>query len=39
MGRTDDARHCLKTGLSMPNTEKDDSEIKREGREALANLR
>ena len=39
MGRTDDARHCIKTGLSMPNTEKDDAEVKREGREALTNLR
>ena len=39
MGRPDDARHCIKTGLSMPNTEKDDAEIKREGREALTNLR
>jgi len=39
MGRTDDARHCIKTGLSMPNMEKDDAEVKREGREALTNLR
>jgi len=39
MGRTDDAQHCIKTGLSMPNTEKDDAEIKREGREALTNFR
>jgi len=39
MGRTDDARRSISTGLSMPNTEKDDSEIKRQGREVLAKLR
>jgi tetratricopeptide (TPR) repeat protein len=39
MGRTNDARRCISTGLCMPNTEKDDPEIKREGREALTKLR
>jgi tetratricopeptide (TPR) repeat protein len=39
MGRTDDARRFISTGLSMPNTEKDDPEIKRQGREVLAKLR
>jgi tetratricopeptide (TPR) repeat protein len=39
MGRTDDARRSISTGLSMPNTEKDDPEIKRQGREVLAKLR
>ena len=38
MGRTDDARRLINTGLSMPNTEKDDPEIKRQGREALTKL-
>jgi tetratricopeptide (TPR) repeat protein len=39
MGRTDDARRLINTGLSMPNTEKDDPEIKRQGREVLTKLR
>lgn len=39
MGRTNDARHCITTGLSMPNTDKDDPEIKRRGREVLTKLR
>jgi hypothetical protein len=39
MGRTDDARRSISAGLSMPNTEKDDPEIKRQGREVLAKLR
>jgi tetratricopeptide (TPR) repeat protein len=39
MGRTDDARRSISTGLSMPNTEKDDPEVKRQGREVLAKLR
>ena len=39
MGRTNDARRWISTGLSMPNTEKDDAEVKREGREVLAKLR
>jgi Flp pilus assembly protein TadD len=39
MGRTDEARRFTNTGLSMPNTDKDDSEIKRQGREVLAKLR
>jgi tetratricopeptide (TPR) repeat protein len=39
MGRTDDARRSISTGLSMPNTEKDDPEVKRQGQEVLAKLR
>jgi tetratricopeptide (TPR) repeat protein len=39
MGRTDDARRSISTGLSMPNTEKDDPEVKRQGREVLARFR
>jgi tetratricopeptide (TPR) repeat protein len=38
MGRSDDARRLISSGLSMPNTEKDDPEIKRQGREALTKL-
>jgi Tfp pilus assembly protein PilF len=38
MGRTDDARRLINTGLSMANTEKDDPEIKRQGREVLTKL-
>jgi tetratricopeptide (TPR) repeat protein len=39
MGRPDDARRLINTGLSMPNTEKDDPEIKRQGQEVLTKLR
>jgi tetratricopeptide (TPR) repeat protein len=39
MGRTDDARRFISTGLSMPNTEKDDPEIKLQGRVVLKTLR
>ena len=39
MGRTEEARRFINTGLSMPNTEKDDPEIKNQGREALTKLR
>lgn len=38
MGKTEDARKALNKGLAMPNTEKDDPESKRRGREALAKL-
>jgi tetratricopeptide (TPR) repeat protein len=38
MGRTTDARCFITKGLSMQNTEKDDPETKREGREILAKL-
>ena len=38
MGRTDDARRFIAKGLAMQNTEKDDPETKREGRELLARL-
>ena len=38
MGRSDDARRLINSGLSMPNTEKDDPEIKRQGREELTKL-
>ncbi len=37
-GRKDDARRMLNKGLSMPNVEKDDPEMKVLGREALAKL-
>ena len=39
MGRTDEARKFLTKGLSLPNQEKDDSETKARGREALEKLR
>jgi tetratricopeptide (TPR) repeat protein len=38
MGRFDDARTFIGKGLAMRETEKDDPEIKRQGRELLANL-
>jgi tetratricopeptide (TPR) repeat protein len=38
MGRTNDARRFIAKGLAMQNTEKDDPETKREGRELLARL-
>ena len=39
MGRTNDARRLITTGLAMRETEKDDPELKRLGREVLATLR
>jgi tetratricopeptide (TPR) repeat protein len=39
MGRKAEARQFLTKGLAMPDAEKDDPEIKRLGREALAKLR
>jgi len=39
MKRTADARAFIKKGLAMPDTEKDDPEIKRQGQEVLAKLR
>ena len=39
MGRTEDARRSISTGLSMPNTEKDDPDVKCQGQEVLAKLR
>jgi tetratricopeptide (TPR) repeat protein len=39
MGRTDEARRLISKGLAMQNTEKDDPETKRQGRELLAQLR
>ena len=39
MKRTADARSFIKKGLAMPDTEKDDPETKRQGREVLAKLR
>jgi tetratricopeptide (TPR) repeat protein len=38
MGRTADARLFLAKGLAMRDTEKDDPETKRQGKELLANL-
>ena len=39
MGRTDDARSLITRGLAMRETEKDDPETKRQGKELLATLR
>ena len=39
MGRAAEARKFIEKGLAMPNSEKDDPETKRQGREALAGLR
>jgi tetratricopeptide (TPR) repeat protein len=39
MGRANEARRFLGKGLAMQDTEKDDPETKREGRELLAKLR
>ena len=39
MGRTEEARQFITKGLSMQDTEKDDPETKRQGRELLAKLR
>ncbi len=39
MGRTDDARRMLNQGLAMRSVEKDDSDTKERGREALKKLR
>ena len=39
MGRNDDARKCINTGLVLPNTEKDDPETKEIGRQILQKLR
>ena len=38
MGRTDEARRLINTGLGMQNTEKKDPETKRQGKQLLANL-
>lgn len=38
MGKTSEARRCLQKGLAMPDTEKDDGEVKQKGRETLAAL-
>ena len=38
MEQYDDAKIYLKKGLAMPDTEKDDAEIKRKGREMLAKI-
>jgi len=39
MGQVATAKRLLQKGIAMPNVEKDDSEIKLRGREALATLR
>lgn len=39
MKRTADSRLFIQKGLAMPDTEKDDPETKRQGREVLAKLR
>jgi tetratricopeptide (TPR) repeat protein len=38
MGRSEEARRCIAKGLAMQNTEKDDPQTKRQGRELLAKL-
>jgi tetratricopeptide (TPR) repeat protein len=38
MGRKEEARKYLEKGLSMPNREKDDPEMKATGRELLSKL-
>jgi tetratricopeptide (TPR) repeat protein len=38
MERTEEARRYLKKGLSMPNTDKDDLDVKQRGRETLETL-
>lgn len=38
MGNETEARRFIQKGLAMPNSEKDDPEIKRKGRETLAKL-
>jgi hypothetical protein len=38
MGRTAEARKFISKGLAMPDTEKDDPETKRQGREILQQL-
>lgn len=39
MGRKADARRFIEKGLAMPNTEKDDPELKARGRETLEKIR
>jgi tetratricopeptide (TPR) repeat protein len=39
MGRPDEARKSIEKGLKLPNSGKDDPEIKRRGRETLAGLK
>jgi tetratricopeptide (TPR) repeat protein len=38
MGRKDEARKCIQEGLAMPDTEKDDAEMKEIGRQLLETL-
>jgi tetratricopeptide (TPR) repeat protein len=38
MGRTEEARKFINHGLALPNTEKDDPEVKERGRQILAKL-
>jgi hypothetical protein len=38
MGRTEEARKFINQGLALPNTEKDDPEVKERGRQILAKL-
>jgi tetratricopeptide (TPR) repeat protein len=39
MGKSEEARKCIEKGLEMPNTGKDDQEIKQRGRETLEGLK
>jgi hypothetical protein len=39
MGRTEEARSLINKGLAMRETEKDDPETKRQGKQLLADLR
>jgi tetratricopeptide (TPR) repeat protein len=39
MGKSEEARKCIEKGLEMPNTGKDDQEVKQRGRETLEGLK
>jgi tetratricopeptide (TPR) repeat protein len=39
MGKSEEARKCIEKGLDMPNTGKDDQEVKQRGRETLEGLK
>ena len=39
MGKVEEAKKCIEKGLEMPNTGKDDKEVKQHGRETLEGLK
>jgi hypothetical protein len=39
MGKPEEAKKCIEKGLEMPNTGKDDQEVKQRGRETLEGLK